>query len=199
RAVAGVAARFVVPGRAFQGGPAGTGPGSLASTPIVCVGAYIVFFAFSLGPIVWLMISEIYPLRNRAQAMAVSTASNWGANFMVSMTFPIMTSRLGPVATWFTYATFGALTLLFVIAQVPATRGKAWEEISKLRRYPATRRGGARKDLLKPPVVAVLAAAISASAAATAVSAGTDDEEPTISSWMLPPSTGPVWGLLDHD
>ena len=99
---------------------------------MVCLAAYIVFFAFSLGPIVWTMISEIYPLRNRAQAVAVSTAANWGANFLVSLTFPIMNARLGSSATFFTYATLGVLTLLFVIAKVPETKGKTLEEISKL-------------------------------------------------------------------
>ena len=53
----------------------------------------------SLGPIVWLMISETYPLRNRAQVVAVSTAANSGANFLVSTTFPVMTRRLGSSVT----------------------------------------------------------------------------------------------------
>src|SRR5262249_4250844 len=49
----------------------------------VCLAMYIVCFAFSLGPVVWLMISEICPYRSRPQAVAVSTAANWGANFVV--------------------------------------------------------------------------------------------------------------------
>ena len=130
--VAGMVATLVVLGLAFQGGTAGTGAGSIGYITVVCLAAYIVFFAFSLGPIVWLMISEIYPLRNRAQAMAVSTAANWGANFLVSMSFPIMTNQLGSSATFFTYAGLGVLTLLFVIAKVPETKGKTLEEISKL-------------------------------------------------------------------
>jgi hypothetical protein len=77
------------------------------------------------------MISEIYPLRNRAQAMAVSTASNWGANFLVSLSFPIMASRLGSAATFFTYAAFGVVTLVFM-TKVPETKGKTLEEITKL-------------------------------------------------------------------
>jgi hypothetical protein len=125
-------ASLAVLGLAFHGGTAGTATGSLGYITVACLAAYIVFFAFSLGPIVWLMISEIYPLRNRAQAMAVSTAANWGANFLVSMSFPILTNRLGSAATCFTYAGLGVLTLLFVITKVPETKGKTLEEISKL-------------------------------------------------------------------
>jgi hypothetical protein len=130
--VTGMVATLVVLGLAFQGGSARTGTGSLGYITVTCLAGYIIFFAFSLGPIVWLMISEIYPLRNRAQAMAVSTASNWGANFLVSTTFPVMALRLGSAATFFTYAGLGVLTLLFVIAKVPETKGKTLEEISKM-------------------------------------------------------------------
>jgi sugar porter (SP) family MFS transporter len=130
--VTGMVAMLVILGLAFHGGEAGTGTGSLGYLTVVCLAGYIVFFAFSLGPIVWLMISEIYPLRNRAQAMAVSTASNWAANFLVSTTFPVMTLRLGSAATFFTYASLGVLTLVFVIAMVPETKGKTLEELGKL-------------------------------------------------------------------
>jgi hypothetical protein len=119
-------------GLAFHTNAAGAGTSSLGAITTVCLAAYIVSFAFSLGPIVWLMISEIYPLRNRAQAMAVSTASNWGANFLVSLSFPIMASRLGSAVTFFTYAAFGMMTLVFILTKVPETKGKTLEEISKL-------------------------------------------------------------------
>ncbi|HJW70453.1 MAG TPA: sugar porter family MFS transporter [Candidatus Binatia bacterium] len=126
--VLGMVTTLGVLGLAFRDEAAG----NLGSITVVCLAAYIVFFAFSLGPIVWLMISEIYPLRNRAQAVAVSTASNWGANFLVSLTFPILTSRLGSSPTFFIYAALGVVTLLFVIARVPETKGKTLEEISAL-------------------------------------------------------------------
>jgi SP family galactose:H+ symporter-like MFS transporter len=129
--VLGMTITLAVLGVAFHSDD-GTHAGSLGLVTAVCLAAYIVFFAFSLGPIVWLMISEIYPLKNRAHAVALSTAANWGANFAVSMTFPIMARRLGPPATFFTYAGFGVLTLLFVIARVPETKGKTLEEIGRL-------------------------------------------------------------------
>jgi len=128
--VLGMVATLVVLGLAFRGGAAGAAARNLGLITVVCLAAYIVFFAFSLGPIVWLMISEIYPLRNRAQAVAVSTASNWGANFLVSLTFPVMTTRLGAPVTFFTYAALGVLTLVFVLTRVPETKGKTLEEIT---------------------------------------------------------------------
>src|SRR5215468_6009116 len=130
--VLGMVATLGVLALAFRANAAGAGTSSLAIITALCLALYVVSFAFSLGPIVWLMISEIYPLRNRAQAMAVSTAANWGANFLVSMTFPIMTDRLGSAATFFTYAGLGVVTLLFIVGNVPETKGKTLEEISKL-------------------------------------------------------------------
>jgi MFS transporter, SP family, galactose:H+ symporter len=129
--VLGMVTTLGVLGLAFRD-DAGRAAGNLGVITAVCLAAYIVFFAFSLGPIVWLMISEIYPLRNRAQAVAVSTASNWGANFLVSLTFPILTNRLGSSPTFFIYAALGVVTLLFVIARVPETKGRTLEEISAL-------------------------------------------------------------------
>jgi sugar porter (SP) family MFS transporter len=111
---------------------AGTVSASLSIVTLFCLAVYIVSFAFSLGPIVWLMISEIYPLRNRAQAMAVSTAANWGANFLVSASFPVMAARLGAPATSFTYAAFGVATLVFIVTKVPETKGRTLEEISRM-------------------------------------------------------------------
>jgi sugar porter (SP) family MFS transporter len=130
--VLGMVATLAVLGLAFRDDASGRAAGNLGLITVVCLAAYIVFFAFSLGPIVWLMISEIYPLRNRAQAMAVSTAANWGANFLVSMSFPILTNRVGSSTTFFIYAGLGVLTLIFVIARVPETKGKTLEEISAL-------------------------------------------------------------------
>jgi MFS transporter, SP family, galactose:H+ symporter len=129
--VLGMVTTLTILGLAFRDASSGTA-GSLGLITAVCLAAYIVFFAFSLGPIVWLMISEIYPLRNRAQAVAVSTAANWGANFLVSLTFPILINRLGSSHTFFIYAALGVVTLIFVIARVPETKGKTLEEISAL-------------------------------------------------------------------
>src|SRR5262245_35117258 len=108
----------------------GTTAGWLGATTVACVGLYIVCFAFSLGPIVWLMISEIFPNRIRARAAAVSTAANWSANFVVSLTFPLLRANLGSSLTFVLYALFGIIAMAFVARRVPETRGKTLEEIA---------------------------------------------------------------------
>lgn len=111
---------------------AGKGGETLSVLTVGAVGAYIVSFAFSLGPVVWLMISEIYPIRVRAQAVAVSTAANWAANFAVSLLFPVMRSDLGSPATFLIYAVLGLLSVFFILAKVPETKNKTLEEIARL-------------------------------------------------------------------
>src|SRR5438094_350574 len=106
----------------------GTTAGWLGATTVACIGMYIVCFAFSLGPIVWLMIAEIYPNRIRARAASVSTAANWSANFLVSLTFPLLRAGLGSSLTFTLYALLGVIGIAFVALRVPETRGKSLEE-----------------------------------------------------------------------
>jgi hypothetical protein len=75
------------------------------------------------------MISEIFPNRARARAAAISTAANWTANFLVSLSFPVLQVMLGP-SIWFLYAAMGAAAFVFIIGYVPETKGKSLEEIS---------------------------------------------------------------------
>ena len=94
------------------------------------IGLYIVCFAFSLGPVVWLMISEIFPNRARARAAGISTAANWTANFLVSLSFPVLQATMGS-SLWFLYAAMGVAAFIFIVRWVPETRGKSLEDISR--------------------------------------------------------------------
>lgn len=94
------------------------------------IGLYIVSFAFSLGPVVWLMISEIFPNRARARAAGISTAANWTANFLVSLSFPVLQATMGP-SLWFLYAAMGVAAFIFIVRWVPETKGKSLEDISR--------------------------------------------------------------------
>jgi len=95
---------------------------------IVCVAS----FAFSLGPVVWTIISEIYPARVRGKAVSLATAANWGAAFLVAQFFLTLTNGIGESATFFLFAAMCVLSFIFVWRFVPETRGHSLEEIQEM-------------------------------------------------------------------
>jgi SP family xylose:H+ symportor-like MFS transporter len=102
---------------------------------LVFVLGYIASFASSLGPVVWVVLSEIFPARIRGRAMAVATLALWTANFVVSQTFPMINEQPwliehfhGAFPFWL-YAAMCAVTVVFVLKFVPETKGKSLEEI----------------------------------------------------------------------
>ncbi len=110
----------------------------LAVWILVFVLGFIACFAMSLGPVVWIIIAEIFPTRIRGRAMAIATLLLWGANYVVSQTFPIFNEHPALVATFhhafpfWLYAAFCAVTVVFVWRVVPETKGQSLEEIEKL-------------------------------------------------------------------
>jgi sugar porter (SP) family MFS transporter len=104
---------------------------------------YIASFAMGLGPVFWLMISEIFPLELRGPAMALCTVANWGFNFIVSFTFLSLVGGLGKAATFWLYAAIGVVAVVFFAKLVPETSGRSLEEIQEdLSPRPAGRRVG---------------------------------------------------------
>jgi sugar porter (SP) family MFS transporter len=103
--------------------------GSLSAIALVSMMVFVGCFAFSLGPIVWLLISEIFPLRARGLGMSLSTLSNWVGNFFVSQFFLTMVARLGHSLTFGIYAVLCIVTMLFVRAMVPETKQELLEQI----------------------------------------------------------------------
>jgi MFS family permease len=112
-----------------------TSAGSATSTTtagIVTVVALVVFiasFAFSMGPVVWTLISEIYPNRVRGRAVGVATAANWGAAFLVTQFFLSIVDAIGESTTFFLFAILCAAAFVFVWRLVPETKGRSLEEI----------------------------------------------------------------------
>ena len=93
--------------------------------------AFLAFFELSLGPVFWLMISELYPLRIRSKAMAVATMVNWTFNFLVSYFFLTMTTTIGRDGTFWFFGFFALGALVFAITRVPETRNRSLEEIEQ--------------------------------------------------------------------
>jgi MFS family permease len=91
---------------------------------------YVASFALAMGPVVWVVLSEIFPTRLRGRAMSVATVCLWAACYLVSQTFPILLARVAGGA-FFIYAAMCAAALVFVLFAVPETRGKSLEEIER--------------------------------------------------------------------
>lgn len=105
--------------------------GALAWVAVVTLMAYVASFAISLGPIFWLLISEIYPLKIRGLAEGTAAASNWAANLLVSLTFLTLVEALGPTRTFWLYAFFGVIAWIFSYYLVPETKGRSLEQIEQ--------------------------------------------------------------------
>ncbi|WP_424353932.1 sugar porter family MFS transporter [Methanobacterium sp. MBAC-LM] len=116
-AILGIA--FVLPGLST----------SLGLLAVISLMLYVGSFAIGLGPVFWLMISEIYPLRIRGRAMSTATIVNWGTNLVVAITFLSLIQLIGTPGTFWLYGIIGIITWVFVYFLVPETKGKSLEEI----------------------------------------------------------------------
>jgi len=96
---------------------------------LVCLLVYIMGFAIGLGPVFWLMISEIFPLQMRGPAMAVCTMFNWGFNFLISYTFLSLTDLVTKAGTFWVYAFLGLCAIVFFATTVPETKDRTLEQI----------------------------------------------------------------------
>ncbi len=90
---------------------------------------FIAGFAISLGPIMWLMIAEIFPLRVRGLGASLATCINWGSNWLVAITFLTLISTLGASGTFFIYFLISLFSIFFVYRFVPETKGCTLENI----------------------------------------------------------------------
>jgi sugar porter (SP) family MFS transporter len=129
-------------GFAFRADQAGAG-GALGRITAISLMLYMAFFAIGLGPVFWLLIAEIYPLRMRAVAMSAATVANWAANYLVAATFLTMAGFLGRAGVFWFYAFMGLITFSFVRRLVPETKGKTLEEVQDI--FAARRAGRLKK------------------------------------------------------
>jgi MFS transporter, SP family, major inositol transporter len=96
---------------------------------------FVVTFVFimqgTLGPLVWLMLSEIFPLEMRGFGIGIAVFLLWITNFFVGLFFPTLVAGIGISSTFFLFAVVGALSFLFVWTMVPETRGRSLEELEE--------------------------------------------------------------------
>jgi MFS transporter, SP family, galactose:H+ symporter len=104
---------------------------TLAQVAVVTLMAYVASFAISLGPIFWLLIAEIYPLKIRGLAEGTAAASNWASNFLVSLTFLTLVEMFGPTWTFWLYGLLAVAAWFFCYHLVPETKGRTLEEIER--------------------------------------------------------------------
>ena len=109
--------------------------GSLALTSqngtlaLVAANLYIVFFGMSWGPVVWVLLGEMFNNRIRGAALAVAASAQWLANFVVSMTFPVLLSGIGLGGAYGLYASSAFISVFFVVKYVKETKGMRLEEM----------------------------------------------------------------------
>jgi SP family arabinose:H+ symporter-like MFS transporter len=101
------------------------GPATLAAVLV-----YIAAFAMAMGPIPWVLISEIFPGAIRGRAVAVGVGTIWAACLVVAQTFPMLKDGVGPAVTFWIYAGCSLLSLIFVVVMVPETKGRSLEAIA---------------------------------------------------------------------
>lgn len=117
---------LAVIGAAFQTGHT-SGP-----LVLIFILVYVASFAMSLGPVVWVIMSEIFPNRIRGKATALAAMVLWAADYIVSQTFPPMLASAGPAITFWIFGFMSLITFFFTWRVVPETKGKSLEEIESM-------------------------------------------------------------------
>ena len=123
--LAGMGISFTLAGLAFQSDTIGT---TWILIPII---TYVAFFAMSLGPVVWVLLSEIFPTKIRGTAMSIATMVLWISCFAVSKTFPWLVEIIEE-RTFYMYAIICIFAFVFVLLMVTETKGKTLEEIERM-------------------------------------------------------------------
>jgi SP family sugar:H+ symporter-like MFS transporter len=95
---------------------------------LVAANLYVIFFNMSWGPVMWVMLGEMFPNQLRGSGLAVSGLAQWSANFLITMTFPILLVSIGLGGAYGMYALFAFISIFFVYLFVHETRGKELEE-----------------------------------------------------------------------
>lgn len=105
--------------------------GALAIVAVLGLLIYTGSFAIGLGPVFWLLIAEIYPLKIRGAAMSVASTANWAANFVVTVSFLTLLTAIGGTGAFFLFGFLTLVALAYFWRKVPETKGRSLQEIER--------------------------------------------------------------------
>ncbi len=124
--LAGMGSMLVLLGVAFQVGAKSWGAGVL-----VILLVYVACYSLSISPLFWLLTAEVFPNRLRGAGASAATVANWSANLLITVTFLSLITAVGKSWTFWIYAIFAAVAVVFIARFVPETRGRRLESIDR--------------------------------------------------------------------
>ena len=104
-------------------------PPPMGTLALVAANVYVVFFNMSWGPVMWVMLGEMFPNAIRGSGLAVAGAAQWLSNFLITVSFPSLLAGIGLAGTYGLYTCAAAVSLFFVLRCVRETRGRELEEM----------------------------------------------------------------------
>ncbi len=127
--VVGIAFQFIPPVADIS---QTAGPSTAGIVTLIALVVFIISFAFSLGPVVWTVINEVFPGRVRGRGVAFATAVNWGSAFLVSQCFLSLVNAIGNALTFWLFALFCGIGWIWIYYSVPETKGQSLEQIETM-------------------------------------------------------------------
>ena len=104
-------------------------PEGMGTLALVAANIYVIFFNMSWGPVMWVMLGEMFPNQIRGSALAVAGAAQWTSNFAITVTFPILLGSIGLAGAYGFYTLAAIISVFFVLRFVHETRGKELEQM----------------------------------------------------------------------
>jgi SP family sugar:H+ symporter-like MFS transporter len=102
---------------------------SMGILALVAANLYVIFFNFSWGPVMWVMLGEMFPNQLRGSGLAVSGMAQWGSNFLITLTFPMLLASMGLAFAYSLYTAGAVVSVFFVYKMVYETKGKELEQM----------------------------------------------------------------------
>ena len=122
----------VIFGTAAQGGAGNLDmQGNQGLIALLAANGYIAFFAFPWGPIMWVMLGEMFPNKFRGAALSICGVVQWLSNFLITVTFPVLLDSIGLGFSYGIYAAFGVVAFFFVRLFIEETKGRTLEDMSR--------------------------------------------------------------------